>query len=159
MGFARLRLGGAEHAGLWSGSAASWIDLNPAGSTDSEAYAVDQGQQVGRSIIGGVNTASLLGGSAGSWVDLSAFLPAGFSYSSARSVWHDAGTTYIVGYGFNDTTLRNEALMWVSTVPEPSSSVVLMVMLLAFAICRRRFWLSRWMKDEEIAKANSGYPR
>src|ERR1043166_1043611 len=34
----------SEHAALWSGTASSWVDLNPLGATTSEAYDVYSGQ-------------------------------------------------------------------------------------------------------------------
>ena len=77
------------HASLWSGTAASWVDLNPAGSGESCAYGVSGGQQVGLASILPSDWdphASLWSGSAASWVDLN---PAG--------VW--ASMTYGVSGG------------------------------------------------------------
>jgi len=58
------------HASLWSGTAASWVDLNPAGSGESCAYGVSGGQQVGYARIGSVEHAGLWSGTDASWVDL-----------------------------------------------------------------------------------------
>lgn len=44
---------GIVRAALWSGTAASWVDLNPVGSTDSVVSAIDGDQQVGYAWIGG----------------------------------------------------------------------------------------------------------
>ena len=71
------------HAGLWSGTAGSWVDLNPAGALDSRAYAVSGGQQVGDSTVGVKAHAALWSGTAESWVDLN---PAGALGSRAYGV-------------------------------------------------------------------------
>jgi hypothetical protein len=73
---------------------------------------VHGGQQVG--YVNALSRASLWSGTAASWVDLHAFLPAEFNHSSiARGIWHDGTSTYVVGKGFNSTTGRDEALLWV----------------------------------------------
>jgi hypothetical protein len=114
-------VGGVNRACLWSGTAASLVNLNPAGAAYSYANDVHGGQQVGSARVGGVNRASLWTGTAASWVDLHAFLPPEFSSSSASGISHDAGVTYVVGSGFNGTTLRDEAVMWVSQSIAPTS--------------------------------------
>jgi hypothetical protein len=111
------------HAGLWSGTAASWVDLTPAGSPDSEARGVFGGQQVGYAQVGGVPHAGLWSGTAASWVDLHAFLPPGFSQSIAQSIWSDANFTYVAGYGYNG--VHHEAFLWTQPVPEPGSAALL----------------------------------
>ncbi len=101
----------ADHALLWSGSAASLIDLNPAGFTGSYAYAVSQGQQVGSGWIGPVGdpTSSLHAllwyGSADSCVDLTP----GASRAVATSTdGHQQG-----GYGASPSwNNRWHALLW-----------------------------------------------
>lgn len=72
-----------EHAAVWSGTAASWVDLHPAGATQSRANAVSSGQQAGYLHVGGVGGnfyASLWSGTAATWSDLN---PAGSIYSLA----------------------------------------------------------------------------
>src|SRR5215210_4207854 len=49
--------GGFFRASLWTGTAASWVDLNPAGAT-SGAGGVYAGEQVGQAFVGGTNRAS-----------------------------------------------------------------------------------------------------
>jgi hypothetical protein len=107
----------SSHAALWSGTAASWVDLHPAGALNSQAYGVRGGRQVGRVVMGGVIRASLWSGTAASRVDLHAYLPAEFISSEARSITTDGAATVIVGWGFNNLTQRNEALMWIGTAP------------------------------------------
>src|SRR5262245_41653850 len=50
----RASVGGNAHASLWTGSAASWVDLTPAGSSWSECYDVRAGRQVGSFASGGI---------------------------------------------------------------------------------------------------------
>lgn len=72
-----------SHAGMWNGTAESWVDLNPAGAIDSEANAVSNGQQVGVAYFDGRSHAGIWSGSASSWVDLN---PAGAIDSEAYAV-------------------------------------------------------------------------
>ncbi len=110
-GFSTIR------ASLWTGSAASLVDLHPAGSTESWAAGVHAGQQVGFALMGGFYRASLWTGTAASWVNLHAYLPPAFTNSYANGIWHDGAVTYVVGNGYNSTTQRYEALMWVHGPP------------------------------------------
>ncbi len=109
-----------SHASLWSGTAASWVNLSPAGSSDASSFARDVhgGQQVGQVFLG----ASLWSGTPESWVYLHAFLSRKnwkFSSSTALGIWHDATHTYVVGYGSNSKTGRQEALMWRAAYSPP----------------------------------------
>jgi hypothetical protein len=61
---------GSAHAGIWHGTANSWVDLNPPAALGSVAYGTDGGQQGGYALIGGEVHASLWSGNAASWVDL-----------------------------------------------------------------------------------------
>ncbi|MGE3107706.1 MAG: GC-type dockerin domain-anchored protein [Phycisphaerales bacterium] len=75
-------------ASLWSGSAASRVDLHPAGQISSWAYGVDGAQQVGIVRVADSSShAALWRGSPGSWVDLH---PPGALNSRALDVF--AGT-------------------------------------------------------------------
>lgn len=62
--------GGQTHAGLWRGTAASWIDLHPTGATRSWATETDAGRQVGYAMIDGHYHASVWSGTGATWVDL-----------------------------------------------------------------------------------------
>jgi hypothetical protein len=114
VGFANI--GGVDRAGLWSGSASSWVSLHPAGASASEADGVFEGQQVGFARIGGVRRAGVWSGTAASWVDLHALLPSGYTESGAQCIWRDGHITYVAGYGFNSMTARFEALLWTEAV-------------------------------------------
>lgn len=72
-----------NHAALWTGTPASWMDLNPAGADQSEAYGVSGGQQVGYARMGSVAHAGLWSGTATSWTDIH---PAGADESYAYGV-------------------------------------------------------------------------
>jgi hypothetical protein len=99
----------ATHALLWSGSAASKVDLHPAGFDLSDAVAVSGTAQVGYGNPTGSDSphALLWSGTAASKVDLHP--TSGFDESQARGV---SGTTQ-VGYGLGSATGDNyHALMW-----------------------------------------------
>lgn len=114
----RAVVGGVTRASLWTGSAASWVDLHPAGSSESYVYGVEGAQQAGRAKISGAFHAGIWSGTAASWVDLHNILPTNFNESHAQGIWHDAqGVTFVVGYAYNTTTTRNEAIMWVRQNP------------------------------------------
>ena len=110
-----------EHASIWTGTAASWVDIHPAAATESRALAVHDGKQVGFATIGTVTHASLWTGTADSWVDLSTYLTGSWGDTQAKSIWSDDSSIYISGTGFNLSTNRQEALLWVVPVPEPGS--------------------------------------
>ncbi|MEQ9585465.1 MAG: GC-type dockerin domain-anchored protein [Phycisphaerales bacterium] len=75
-----------ERAALWTGTAASVVDLMPAGARVSLALGVHDGVQVGSALFDETRRAGLWRGTADSWVDLH---PAGASRSSANAA--DAG--------------------------------------------------------------------
>ena len=102
--------GGSEHALLWSGTAASAIDLHPAGFGSSYANGVYGNNQVGygNTQVGRVSHALLWSGTAASAIDLNP--PAGFTNSSATGVY---GNTQ-VGQGGVAGGL-NHALLWSGT--------------------------------------------
>src|SRR5205814_1191534 len=99
---------GFDHAGMWSGSAATWVDLAPPNTNDSRALGIS-GQQVGgyvtlRSDL--TQHASLWTGSAASWVDLR---PPGASGSLVNAVGggQQAGAAGIGGI--------SRAVLWTGT--------------------------------------------
>ncbi len=85
--------GDVYRAGIWNGTAASWVNLNPAGSQDSEALATSGTQQAGYGSFAGPR-AGIWNGTAASWVDLN---PEGsnYSYASATSGTQQGGIAQI----------------------------------------------------------------
>jgi probable HAF family extracellular repeat protein len=93
------------HAFLWTGTAASAVDLNPSGFTFSFALGVADGQQVGAAAgpaTGDNNHAFLWTGTAASAVDLT---PSEFTSSQAVGVANGQQV------GFAD----NDAILWTGT--------------------------------------------
>ena len=107
--------GGGSRASLWSGTAASWVDLSPAGFDHSDALGVGGGQQVGSAAVNLHAHAGLWSGTAASWVDLS---PSG----SPDSVAHGVGGGQQVGQaivnGFQRAGMwSGTAASWVDLTP------------------------------------------
>jgi hypothetical protein len=128
-----------NHALLWTGTAASAVDLNPAGSTDTVAYATNGTWQVGYiGITTNVNApeptpnAMVWSGTAASAVNLETFLPSNFGASTAYSVDSQGDIFGIAG----DTSGNYDAVEWIPTsVPEPTSFALLFIP--AIAVVRR----------------------
>ena len=118
-------IGGVNRAGLWSGTAGSWVDLSPAGALHSSAAGVADAHQAGTAFVGGRNRASFWTGTAASWEDLSLSLTGSWGDTFANSVWGDATTLYIAGWGMNLTTDREEALLWTRPIPAPGAAALL----------------------------------
>jgi hypothetical protein len=64
------RMSGAQHAGLWSATAASFVDLDPACATSSLGHATTGTEQAGYAFFGSLQLASLWSGTAASWINL-----------------------------------------------------------------------------------------
>ncbi len=94
------------HAALWSGTAASAVDLNPAGYGLSCALGVGGNQQVGWGYPDGSQHALLWTGTAGSAVDLQ---PNGFTGSVAN------GTNGHQQVGYGTVGTGQNALLWNGT--------------------------------------------
>ncbi|HWW74971.1 MAG TPA: hypothetical protein VNZ44_06240, partial [Pyrinomonadaceae bacterium] len=108
------------HAALWTGTAASVVDLHPSGYASSQAHATNGAQQAG---FGWANTpaqvtrrhALVWSGNAASAVDLNQFMPLGFTEAAATGI--DAAGN-VVGWavkGSSDGTASTHAVMWVPT--------------------------------------------
>lgn len=119
VGFARVGpTVGHTRASLWTGSAASWVNLHPAGGDYSYCYAADSGQQAGDVIIGGFDHASLWTGTAASWVDLH---PAGSFSSSANGV-HAGQQVGWTNIGYPRAALwTGTAASWIDLNPPPTA--------------------------------------
>jgi hypothetical protein len=115
VGFAAV-ISGQVHAILWSGTAASAVDLNPAGSSNSEAFATNGVWQVGYT---GIPTGSqppylpnamVWKGTADSAVNLQSLLPSNFGLSTAYDV-NSAGDVFGMA---EDTSGYFHAIEWVA---------------------------------------------
>ena len=99
---------GQPHASLWTGSAQSWIDLNPPGAVRSECWDVDRGRQVGSvQIETGMNRAALWSSTRDSYVDLHP------STSEVSVAWGIDGETQAGSAGPRQIGLR--AVTWTGT--------------------------------------------
>jgi len=102
-------IGSQNHALLWSGSAASAVDLNPFGYASSDANAIAGTRQAGEGVLtGGSQPHALLwNGTAASAVDLN---PLNYEASSASGI----STFTQVGSGFSSTLTNSNthALLW-----------------------------------------------
>ena len=106
--------GGPGQAILWTGTAASALNLNPSGLglPFSSANGVANGQQVGSAFHSNdnLNHAILWTGTAASAVDLNTFLPAGFTDSEAGRIDENGD---IVGLASGPATAgNNHAFLW-----------------------------------------------
>lgn len=105
------------HAGMWNGTADSWVDLNPAGAGYSRATGVSGNKQVGYATIGvhGLDHASLWSGTAESWVDLN---PAGADQSGAYAAFDNKQAGYSTLHGSDHAGMWNgTADSWVDLQP------------------------------------------
>jgi hypothetical protein len=100
------------HAALWSGTGASFVDLHPSGATNSAAWDVYGGEQVGNVYYGQDAHASLWNSSG--YVDLH---PAGFSYSNALGIAPGIQVGFLNGPAFGG---QSHAMAWFGS---PSSSL------------------------------------
>lgn len=104
--------GNGYHATLWQGTAASAVDLQPAGfDFESIAFATNGSQQVGYAngtATGYNDRAMLWSGTAASAINLN---PKDYWYSQAYGI---AGNQQ-VGYGYNNSTGYAHALLWRGT--------------------------------------------
>jgi len=106
MGYIATAVGGISHAAMWSGTAASFVDLHPSGATRSYGYSNFGSQQAGRVDFGSSYHAAIWSGSAASFVDLN---PVGAtdSFVQGTSGSQQAGGVIIAGV--------NRAAIWSGT--------------------------------------------
>ncbi len=110
------QIGGVFHAGLWSGTAASWVDLHPAGLLRSFVYATNGTQQAGYAYVSNQPHASLWNGTAASWVDLH---PASSiqSYAYANVGGQQAGVARTTSGDDRASLWSGTAASWVNLHP------------------------------------------
>lgn len=106
-----------SHASLWSGSAESWVDLNPSVADASYVTSVYADRQAGFAYFSpGIHThAGIWSGTASSWVDLN---PDGASSSHADGIFGDTQVGCAkVGDSFHAGLWHNTANSWVDLNP------------------------------------------
>ena len=104
--------GGPSHACIWSGTPESCVDLHPPVAAESSARAISGDTQAGYTVVDDVIRAAAWIGTPESWIDLHALLPADFSSSQATGAWTGPAGISICGWGFNQSTGHQEALLW-----------------------------------------------
>lgn len=102
------------YAAAWSGSAASFVNLNPAVASASRIDRADGGRQVGWAEVNGERRASLWSGSVASWVDLT---PAGLGFCQALAIDGDLQAGFVGSDQFVDSdrvasVWRGSAASW-----------------------------------------------
>jgi hypothetical protein len=133
----------ASHALLWTGTAASAVDLNPSSLniTFSIAYGTNGVQQVGDGYGAGTlgsPHALLWNGAADTAIDLQSLLPAsGTWYSSQAYSIDDSGNIFGTAFGDYNGVTQYYAVEW-SPIPEPTSVAVIGMLTLEFCAWRRR---------------------
>ena len=100
-------IGGSDHALLWSGTAASMLDLNPSGASQSQIWGSMAGKQFGYATFAGSDHAMMWSGTAASTVDLN---PSGFTSSHGRGI----SATNQVGDGTSGFGSAH-AMLWTGT--------------------------------------------
>lgn len=141
VGYGDNGMGTGRHAILWSGTAASAIDLNPTnlpGLSGSSGFATNGTRQVGTAFSTAnpqLTHAMLWSGTAASAIDLHALLPAPFQTAGARSAALGIDPEGNAFGWAQDAQLHYHAIEW--AVPEPSAAVA-MLFLPAWLHRRRR---------------------
>jgi hypothetical protein len=119
---------------MWSGTAESFVNMNPPEAQHAQLFGVDAGFQVGSAYMyafGNVSEyAGIWSGTRESFVNLHSFLtPSTYHGSVATDVWTDGVSIKVVGhaytfYSVGGSFLRHtEALLWTLTIPEPGSFI------------------------------------
>lgn len=107
------------HAALWRGTAGSWIDLAPAGSTSSEACDLSGTSQVGHACFDSRRHAGMWSGTANSWLDLN---PPGAQESAALGIDWGIQAGYAMFSGNSHAgTWAGSSDTWLDLNPSPSS--------------------------------------
>lgn len=115
-------VGGIRRASMWSGSAASWVDLSPVGATASFGRGTSGSQQAGNSVVGGVGHAQLWSGTAASLIDLH---PAAASSSVAYAASGAQQAGFANFGGFTHASLwSGTAASWIDLHPAGAQSSV-----------------------------------
>ncbi len=98
-------INGANCAGLWTGSAASWMKFTKG----TQGYATRSGKQVGIAEVGGWNHASVWSSAAGSWQDIH---PTSQQPTPVLSQAHGVDGIQVVGVTTQAVGAQNHAALW-----------------------------------------------
>src|SRR5262249_18147182 len=130
---------GTSHAGMWSGTAASWVDLNPAGSNYSAIEAMIGTVQAGwDDDPSGTTHAGVWNGTAGSFEDLSLLLPGSWGNTEATGIWSDASKLYVSGWGLSHQDFDYHALLCTRPISAPEPDTAALLCLGGLTVIRRR---------------------
>jgi hypothetical protein len=106
--------GGVATPGMWSGTPDTFESLLPGGVTGASVVQCRYGLQIGWVTTQLGIHAAVWRSSANDWMDLHGFLPSSMQSSYATDLWVDplTGETVIVGYAYDASSARNEAVVW-----------------------------------------------
>jgi hypothetical protein len=141
VGWGYNTIAGHDEALLWSGTAASAVNLNPTGFGSSSANATNGFQQVGLAEVGASapDHAVLWTGTADSWVDLQPFLPATGTWTDSDAYSIDtAGHVYGMADGTFNGVTGTFAVEWTVPVPEPAGGLVMLLLVATPLVSRGR---------------------
>lgn len=127
--------GSGFQATFWNGTAGSAININPQGYLNSVAYDNRGTLTVGMVWNGANSHAGYWDVNTSTFVDLHQYLN-GFSDSSAYGMAVIQGTVYVFGQAWNPALEKTHAMVWMQTVPEPST--LLLASPLLVALIKRR---------------------
>jgi hypothetical protein len=110
----------ASCAGVWSGTAQSWVNLGPAGAAYSVAEGISRGQQAGYARINDTDHAGMWSGTAASWVDLHPAGASGGSRACAIGSGQQVGYAYVAipgGSTHHASLWSGTAASWIDLQP------------------------------------------
>ena len=130
------------HAGIWSGTADSWVDLHPAEAWESWAVATTGRHQAGSATVTGAH-AGIWEGTKESWLDLHRSLQTVYLESRATGIWYEGDTILVAGEAVGKTAA--DAILWtlmrypgsapqVSWIPPQVTSINTPILGLAFTV-------------------------
>lgn len=145
-----VRFGGNPTAALWHNSAASFVNMAPANSVGSVISATLGDVHAGYAIYSGPSRATLWAGDDPSVVlDLHALLTPDYSASEVYALANDGETYYAAGIAVRNG--REEAMLWVGTVPAPGAFLV--IPLAGLVTARHRRSTARALRHRRAARA------
>ena len=111
----------------------AWQRMHPHGEAGESGRKEWQSAQAGEASV----RFAMWSGSAASWENLSLVLPGSWGDTVARSIWSDGAFMYVAGFGLNNISGHDEALLWTRPVPAPAAACVFVIGWLAIPRHRR----------------------